>query len=66
MSYQQITPSNAKQILRVNNMAMTAMCREIDGGAAVSAWLIADVSRRIADAEAVLAAVEHAKRTKAA
>jgi len=65
MSYQKIMPSNAKQILRVNNMAMTAICREIDGGSAVSAWLIADVSKRIADAEAVLA-VEHAKRKKAA
>ena len=54
-NYQPITPSNAKRILAVNNRIMTAICQLKDAGLPTPSWGIADVSKRIAECEAVLA-----------
>jgi len=60
MNFQQITRENARQILRVNNEWMTAICRESDQGCAVPPWVVSIVSKRIAEAEWVLAAQRRA------
>jgi hypothetical protein len=62
--YVPITPSNAKRILEINNRIMTAICQLRDKGCPTPSWGIADVSKRITECEAVLAA-QRAKRDEA-
>jgi hypothetical protein len=66
VSFLVITPKNAKAILQVNNRAMMAICRDMDRSEYVSAQLVSIVSKRIAEAEAVLAEEARIKARQAA